>query len=110
MKRSRSKKVTLESLAGMVANGFAEQEKKLTGKIEGVESRLGEEIKGLETNLTEKINGVETRLSQQITGVNNRLDDLALNRATREELLVLDKRVARIETKLGLDFKQPTHV
>lgn len=93
----------------MVANGFDAQEKKLTGKIEGVESRLTEKINGVEARLTEKIDGVETRLSQQITGINNRIDDLALNRATREELLVLDKRVGRIETKLGLDFKRPVH-
>lgn len=109
MKKTRAKKVTLEALAGMVANGFAEQEKLMTGKIDGVESRLTAEIKGVETRLETKINGVETRLSQQITGINNRIDDLALNRATREELLVLDKRVGRIETKLGLDFKRQAH-
>lgn len=109
MKKSKSEKVTLESLAGMVANGFAEQEKKLTGKIDDVESGLMVQISGVETRLTEKIDGVETRLSRQITGINNRIDDLALNRATREELLVLDKRVGRIETKLGLDFKRQAH-
>lgn len=113
MKKTRAKKVTLEALAGMVANGFDAQEKniteKLTGEINGVESRLTEKINGVETRLETKINGVETRLSQQITGINNRIDDLALNRATREELLVLDKRVGRIETKLGLDFKRQAH-
>ena len=64
----------------MVANGFAAQEKKITEKITG-------EINGVESRLTDKINGVETRLSQQIFGINNRIDDLALNRATREEIL-----------------------
>ncbi len=99
-------KITLETLAGMVAKGFSAQEKKLTDKIDGVESRLTERIDGVESRLTERIDGVESRLSQQITGINNRIDDLALNRATREELTVLDKRVGRIETKLGLDFKK----
>ncbi len=64
----------------MVARGFSEQGQKIDG------------------------------LSQQITGINNRIDDLALNRATREEVSVLDRRVGRIETKLGIDFKKPEHV
>lgn len=66
MRKNVIKKVTLESLAGMVARGFDEQEKKLTQEIGGVKS----EIKGAETRLTDKINTVETRLSQQITGIN----------------------------------------
>ena len=91
--------MTLDKLAIMVANGFSGQEKKLTEKIDGVERKL-----------TEKIDGVEARLSQQINGINNRIDDLALNRATRDELLLLDKRMIRVEHKLGIDFKKPQHV
>lgn len=85
---SEKSKMTLEKLAAMVANGFSAQEKTLASKIDSAEARL----------------------SQQITGINNRIDDLALNRATREELTVLDKRVARIELKLGIDFKKSQHV
>jgi len=73
-----------ESLARSVAEGFA-----------GVDKRFDD---------------METRLSQQISGINNRIDDLALNRATRDELLLLDKRMIRVEHKLGIDFKKPQHV
>ena len=73
-----------ESLARSVAEGFA-----------GVANRFDD---------------METRLSQQISGINNRIDDLALNRATRDELLLLDKRMIRVENKLGIDFKKPQHV
>ena len=73
-----------ESLARSVAEGFA-----------GVDKRFDD---------------METRLSQQISGINNRIDDLALNRATRDELLLLDKRMIRVENKLGIDFKKPQHV
>ena len=73
-----------ESLARSVAEGFA-----------GVDKRLDD---------------MEARLSQQISGINNRIDDLALNRATRDELLLLDKRMIRVENKLGIDFKKPQHV
>lgn len=104
------KKVTLESvarlitgsqenLARMVANGFSAQEKTFAEKIDSAEARLNT-----------KIDDVETRLSQQITGINNRIGNLALNRATRDKLLVLDKRVLRVEQKLGIDFKKPQHV
>jgi|GEM_PF-4261945 hypothetical protein len=92
MKQHGKIKMTLDKLAVMVANGFSEQEHNITGKIAG------------------KIAESEARISQQIAGINNRIDDLALNRATREEVLVLDKRISRVEAKLGLDFKHQTRV
>lgn len=86
-----------ESLARSVAQGFA-----------GVDKRFDEVDKKFAA-VDKKFEGLETRLSQQISGINNRIDDLALNRATRDQLLVLDKRVLRVEQKLGIDFKKPQH-
>lgn len=84
-------KNSFESLAQSVATGFA-----------GADKRFNE--------MDNRIDDFEAQMTQQITGLNNRFDDLALNRATREELLVLDKRVGRIEHKLGIDFKKTEHV
>ena len=86
-----------ESLARSVAVGFA-----------GVDKRFDEVDKRFEA-IDTRFDGLEKRIGQQIQGLGNRIDDLALNRATREELLVLNKRVVRIETKLGIDFKRPQH-
>ncbi|MEX0672463.1 MAG: hypothetical protein WDZ82_02060 [Candidatus Paceibacterota bacterium] len=56
--------------------------------------------------LEERIDETEVRLSQQINGINNRLDDLALNRATRDELQTVNKRVDRVEKKVGLKSRR----
>jgi hypothetical protein len=87
--------------------------------MERIARLITESHEGLARSIAEGFSGVDKRfeavdkrfdgVGQQIQGLAGRIDDLALNRATRDELLVLDKRVARIETKLGIDFKPRQH-
>lgn len=44
-------------------------------------------------------------LQNQVGGVNNRIDDLALNRATKDEIYHLGLRVSKIESKIGFSGK-----
>lgn len=92
--KEKSKKISTDDLAILINRGFEQAETR---------------INNVESGLISRINGVEERLSSKIGGLERRIDDLALNRATRDELTVLDKRVGRIETKLGLDFKKSEH-
>jgi len=79
----------IEALAKSVAVGFA-----------GVDKRFEQ--------MDKKIDDVEKRLSQKISGLNNRIDDLALNRATKDEQYLLIKRVEKIEQHIGLAVKGNT--
>lgn len=79
--------MTLDKLAGMMANGFSNLEEKLGGRIDRVEERLTD---------------VEGRLSQKISGLENRIDDLAYGKAGRDEVQVLNTRVTRVEKKLAI--------
>ena len=49
----------------------------------------------------ERVDGKLDGLQNQISGVNNRIDDLALNRATKDEIYHLGLRVSKIEHKIG---------
>ncbi len=89
-----------EGLARSIAEGFRGVDK----RFEAVDKQFETVDKQFET-VDKRFDGI----SQQIQGLTNRIDDLALNRATRDELLVLDKRVARIEIKLGIDFRPKQH-
>ncbi len=91
MRKKDNKEVTMEgiekiitnsheSLARMVANGFSEQERKLTEKIEDVEVRLG----------------------QKINGLGNRIDTLVDEKVLRTEHKKLSDRVSRLEIAGGL--------
>ena len=93
-----------ESLAHSVAEGFAGVDK----RFEAVDKRFEAVDKRFEA-VDKQFNQLEGKITQQIQGLGNRIDDLALNRATREELIVLDKRVGRIESKLGISFKKSEH-
>lgn len=105
MKKTK-KKITTDGIARLITDSHESLARSVAQGFAGVDKRF----ESLETGLNKKIDNVEARLSQQITGINNRIDDLALNRATREEFFVLDKRVERIETKLGIHFKKTEHV
>ena len=105
MKSPKKKPVTLDRVAGLITETHESLARSIAEGFRGVDKRFEE----METKLGGRIDSVEAKLGQQIQGLANRIDDLALNRATRDELLVLDKRVARIETKLGLDFKPKQH-
>lgn len=68
-----------ESLARMVANGFSEQERRITDTLIG------------------KIEGVETRLGQQINGLSSRIDTLVDDKVSRSDHKLLADRVSRLE-------------
>ena len=103
-----------ESLARSIAEGFRGVDKRfeeVDKRFEAVDKRFEAVDKRFE-EVDKRFEAVDKRfdgIGQQIQGLANRIDDLALNRATRDELIVLDKRVARIETKLGIDFRAKQH-
>jgi hypothetical protein len=91
---------------------FAKQFKKVDGKFEGVykkfddfEASLNYKIDTVYDNLDAKIDKVNENLGTRIDGLSRRIDDLALNRATNEQVLILGRRVDRIEEKIGLKNK-----
>jgi hypothetical protein len=82
-------KVTTDDLAIMIAKGFrgvdekmSGLEKRLTGKIDSVDTRL--------TSLESKVNQMDMRLTSQ-------LDNVVLNYTRRDEHSKLEKRVRRLE-------------
>ena|SRR3989344_5207778 len=79
-----------EDLAVMVARGFDAVDK----RFEQVDKRFD--------GVDRRFDILESKLSQKIDGLTNRIDDLALNRATREEVKILEHRIGRIEEKIGL--------
>ena len=90
-----------EDLARMVANGFSSMEKRFVGLENSMEKRfdqMDQKFEGMINNLDEKLSG-------KINGLSNRIDDLALNRATREEIKILSLRVENIEQKVGIKSK-----
>lgn len=97
MKKARKKAVTLAAVANLVTEAHEGLARSIAEGFRGVDRRFEE--------VDKRFDEARQHLEQQVRGVNNRIDDLALNRATREEMKVLDRRVSRIETKLGLDFK-----
>lgn len=94
MKNKTPKNVTLESISESI-NDLA----LATAKgFESVDKRFGE----LETKLDKKIDNIERTLSGKIEGVDRRIDDLAFNRATKDEVYLLTKRIVRVESKVGI--------
>ena len=101
-----------EDLARMVANGFSSMEKRFVGLENSMEKRFDQMdqkfedmISGLDNKLSDRITDLDEKLSGKIDGLNNRIDDLALNRATREEMKLLSFRVENIEQKVGIKTK-----
>lgn len=87
--KENAKKILIDDLAVMVGNGFIAMEKRIGDAENGLEKRLGKRIDDLEETLVNRINGIERRI-----------DDLSLNRATRDEMRILDLRVTKIEKKI----------
>ena len=86
-----------EDLAVMVARGFDAVDK----RFEQVDKRF-EQVDKKFDGVDRRFDILESKLSQKIDGLTNRIDDLALNRATREEVKILEHRIGRIEEKIGL--------
>lgn len=73
------KNVSIDDLAIMVSNGF---------------SNLSNEI-------NTKIDNLDEKLTNRMQGLERRIDDLVFNRASRDEIKMLNLRVTRIEKKIG---------
>ena len=86
-KRASKKEVKIDTLAQMVAKGF---------------SSVHNEMKELEKRLTGRLGELEDTLTNRINGVERRIDDLALNRATRDDVYKIDRRLIRVERKIEL--------
>ncbi|MEK7552218.1 MAG: hypothetical protein AAB534_02260 [Patescibacteria group bacterium] len=99
------KKVSTEDLAQMIARGFGNSDKKFEGMITDLDTKLSNQIIDLDEKLSGKINDLDEKISGKINGLSNRIDDLALNRATREEIKILSIRVENIEHKVGIKNK-----
>lgn len=86
-KLPKKENTTIDQLASMVARGFDSLSKDFSGRMD---------------KLDKKIDDVEERLTNKMHGIERRIDDLALNRATRDEMKILDVRITRVEKKVGL--------
>ncbi len=86
-----------DSLARTVAKGFESVDKRfedVNRRFEGVDKRF--------ESIDKKIENMEDKMNQQFHGLGNRIDDLALNRATRDEFYILSQRVERVERQVGI--------
>lgn len=96
--------MTLDKLAGMMANGFSSLEEKLTNRIDGAENSLGARIDSLENkfnSLENRIDTLEDSMLQRFSGLENRIDSLAEGKASREEVKVINTRLTRVDKKLA---------
>jgi len=80
VKKSKTKKITIDNLAQMVARGFENTANK-------------EDLKNLEKKMDQRFEGVEGK----IEGINNRIDDIYLNRVRYEDHEALKRRVKALE-------------
>ncbi len=76
-------KKDIDNLAIATARGFSEVHK---------------EMQDMHTELQD----IEERLTNKIQGVERRIDDIADNKANREQLKLIDLRVLKIEKKIGV--------
>jgi hypothetical protein len=89
--------MTIDKLAAMVANGFSNMENRIGVRIDGLDTK----IEALDHRMEVFDHRMEV-FEGKLDGINNRIDDLAVNRATRDEHKQLDARVTRIERKLAI--------
>ena len=78
--QNKSKKVTIDDLASMIANGFS----------------------SMDFKIDEKLGLLEKRLVSRINGLENRIDDVSLNRVSYQNFNALQDRVIKVEHKLGI--------
>jgi len=89
-KTQKKKNMTIDGLAVIVAKGFDAVDK----RFDAVDKRFDA--------VDKRFDSLEERLTNKINGLDQRIDDLALNRATRDELRIIQLRVDRLEKKTGL--------
>ncbi len=99
--------MTLDKLAGMMANGFSNLEDKLGGRIDKLDVRVGSlenKLDSLENkfdSLENRIDTLEDSMLQKFSGLESRIDSLAESKAGREEVKVIHTRLTRVEKKLA---------
>ncbi len=100
--------MTLDKLAGMMANGFSNLEERLGGRIDKLDIRVGSlenSFDSLEVkfdSLENRIDTLEDSILQKFSGLENRIDSLAEGKASREEVKVINTRLTRVEKKLAI--------
>lgn len=102
MKNKMTKnKITLET----IADSISKLDTKIDQKIDdlAISTAKGfEEVNKRMDNFDIKIDRTEKTLSGKIEGVDRRIDDLAFNRATKDEVYLLTQRMMKVETKVGI--------
>ncbi len=93
--------MTLDKLAGMMANGFSNLEEKLGGRIDKLDIRVGS-LENKFDSLENRIDTLEDSMLQKFSGLENRIDSLAEGKASREEVKVINTRLTRVEKKLAI--------
>ncbi|MEK7175725.1 MAG: hypothetical protein AAB693_02915 [Patescibacteria group bacterium] len=100
IEKIKTKKVSIDELAIMVANGFDGMNKKLEHEIGTLRDEMKEEFKNvrhemkdMREEIVEEFDCVKT----QIMETNDRIDFLAESRVTYEGHEILKSRVERIE-------------
>ena len=93
--------MTLDKLAGMMANRFTNMEEKLGGRIDKLDIRVGS-LENKFDSLENRIDTLEDSMLQKFSGLENRIDSLAEGKASREEVKVINTRLTRVEKKLAI--------
>ena len=93
-KETPKKEIKIDNLAQMIAKGF--------GSVDGNLKTIHGDMRELEKRLTSRLGELEDTLTNRINGVERRIDDLALNRATRDDVYKIDRRLIRVERKVEL--------
>lgn len=122
-------KITLENLAGKMDEGFKNMDegfKRVDGKFDGVDGKFKEAEKHTDKKIDEKIDGLALAVAKGFEGIDKRFDENAKqhqrfldkfenlgqgqediklkldNVAYRFEIVDLDKRLKKLEVKLGI--------
>lgn len=86
-------------------NNFKKLEKKIDGVVNSVDRLAQITAKGfmdMEEKFDKKIEVLDEKFSQKFDNLSNRIDDLAMNRATREQVKIPEARIQRVENKLQI--------
>ena len=93
-KETTTKKITIDTLAIMMNNGFESIKRDFTGQMAELKKDIKEEITGVKKEIT--------GIKNQLEGTNKRIDDLASNRVKYDDHNKIKTRVDFIEEKLGI--------
>ncbi|TSC68966.1 MAG: hypothetical protein G01um101466_248 [Parcubacteria group bacterium Gr01-1014_66] len=92
------KKITIEQLAGMVQKGFLEMKGEMKGEMKSLSGKV--------ESLEQKVDNLEQKMEVEFAHVNARLDRIAEDISDlpeiREELHKHDRRITRVERKVGI--------